>query len=146
MAQKIVGQADAPSAGSPGARAPYTPESLLKALDGWLAEAGHGDDDRWRVSIAQTLAAHPRPADAHLAFDVVCSAIARSALGALELIDDQVNVPHCVPLRAAVAQMGWLADDCVSRLCGGAYIHGDAAAWILHDFEAEALQTEGGAA
>lgn len=54
-AETIVGHADDHSAGSHGARAPYTPNGLLRALDGWLAESGHGEDHPWRMSIAQTL-------------------------------------------------------------------------------------------
>lgn len=58
-ASKIVGDADTPNAGNPGARVPYTPVALLEALDGWLAETGHDDGHPWRVSIAETLEATP---------------------------------------------------------------------------------------
>lgn len=58
MATKIVGDADAPSAGSPGSRAPFSPVELLRALDGWLAETGHDGGHPWRESIAKTLEAH----------------------------------------------------------------------------------------
>lgn len=51
----IVGDAGTSNTGSPGARAPFTPVELLRALDGWLSETGHDDDHPWRASIAQTL-------------------------------------------------------------------------------------------
>lgn len=150
-----------PSSRIPGAAAPLadhlapaagrvpTPGELLPLLAGWMSAAGLAADHPWQASIAATLAAHAAAVGQAPAGDdpaeVLCDTIARTASGVLDLIDDQDAMPHRMPLRAAVAQMGWLADELVNRL-GGGYIKGGAAVWMLQDYESAALQATGGAA
>lgn len=61
-----------PQRGQPRRPRALFPVELLGALDGWLTETGHDGGHPWRVSIAETLAAHeggPAPGSITLSED-----------------------------------------------------------------------------
>ena len=125
------------------------PCDLLQQLDGWFQASGYGAGHPWREAVAATLkAANKGKPDTtrEVAVGHLFSHISSTARDLLEMIDDNTDdLPHAGVMRATVAMLGWSADQGL-RLHGWDSSTGDALAWFLFDFEAEAVQAAEGAA